>query len=145
MVSVRVSRSNSPVAAMLRLPEGLRSGIETVHAQQLRRSRAEPEEWSAIHRLGDTAQLERVVRQRRSEIRAPFALAVIAIRAWIGEHIDAAAPNLERERIGMTMRGHRQKPERPVIAATPDLWRARRSRRHPAPRPRRSFRRIPKQ
>ena len=80
MVSVRVSRSSPtrrrctaagepPVPAMLRLeafdPE-LRPSMRS-----RRRSRAEPEERSAFHRLGDTAQLQRVVRQGRSEIRAP--------------------------------------------------------------------------
>ena len=76
---------------------------------------------AALDRLAAPADLDGVVRDRGPEVRPPLRLAVIAVRARIGEDVDAAVPDLDRQRVGVRVRGDGQESVRPAVAATPYL------------------------
>ena len=46
---------------------------------------------------------------------------MIAVRARVDEELDPSHPDLEREGVGVAVRGDRQEPLRPAVAAAPQL------------------------
>ena len=51
-----------------------------------------------------------VVPERRPEVRPPLGLAVVAVRARVGEHVDPVVPDLHRQRVGVGVRGDGRNP-----------------------------------
>src|SRR5215469_16155459 len=55
-----------------------------------------PQERATLTRLTRAVELDRVVGDRGAEIGTPLVLAVVTVRARIGQDVDAAVPNLGR-------------------------------------------------
>ena|SRR6516164_603029 len=73
--------------------------------QQAGLGRIEPEEGAAEARLVETTDLEGVVAEGRAEVAPKIALGQVAIGTGVGQDIDSAMTQLEREGIGMGMGG----------------------------------------
>ena len=82
---------------------------------------AHPHEGAAVAGLVPAAELDGVVCERRSEIRTPLGLAVIAVSTWISEDVHARVANLHRQRVRVGMRGDAEVPVRAPVAPAPDL------------------------
>ena len=71
--------------------------------------------------LVPAGELDRVVRDRRAEVRPPRGLAVVAVGARVGEDVDAAVADLHRQGVGVGVRGDAEEPVRAAVAPAPDL------------------------
>lgn len=82
---------------------------------------AQPQKRAALAGLVLAGEFDRIVRDRRAEIGAPFGFAVVAVGAGIGQHIDTRVPDLNGQRVGVGVRGDGKEPMGPAVAAAPNL------------------------
>src|ERR1700733_5633844 len=121
---MNVSSVGCGITIVPRLDLGHISRIEGSHGGQTRIRSGQPKKRTCMKCLIAPVDLQCVVSQRRAEVVAPMALVVIAVRARVGQDLLPAFTQLDRQRVGMSMRGGGQKPMGPVIQAAPQLVRA---------------------
>ena len=93
------------ITGMTGAPAGDRALLKPGRGQQAGLGRIEPEEGAAEARLVETTDLEGVVAEGRAEVAPKIALGQVAIGTGVGQDIDSAMTQLEREGIGMGMGG----------------------------------------
>ena len=93
------------IAGMAGTPARALALVQPGRDEQAGLGRIEPEEGAAEARLVETTDLEGVVAEGRAEVAPKIALGQIAIGAGVGQDIDSAVTQFERERIGMGMGG----------------------------------------
>ncbi len=104
---------------MLRGPGGGVAGVEYLGLPGLRVP--QPQERAALGGLALAAQLHGVVADGGPEVGPPRGLAVVAVGARVGEYVDAAVPELHRQRVGVRVRGDAEEAVRAAVAPAPDL------------------------
>src|ERR1700735_933987 len=80
-----------------------------------------PHERTTFAGLVPACELGSVVRDRPSEVRPPGLLSVVAVRARIGQDVNARVTYLDGQRVCVCMRGDAEVPVRAAVAPAPDL------------------------
>src|SRR6266851_842993 len=80
-----------------------------------------PHEGATFAGLVPATEFGGVVRDRRSEIRAPRALAVITVGARISQDVHARVADLDGQSVRVGMRGDAEVAVRATVASAPDL------------------------
>ena len=107
------------VAVVFRGPPGDVAVIDHLDLTGVRMTH--PHERAALAGLAPAAEFGGVVRDRRPEIGAPRALAVIAVGARISQDVDARVADLDGQGVRVGMRGDAEVSVRAAVAPAPDL------------------------
>ena len=107
------------VATVLGGPPGDVAVVDDLDLPGIRVPR--PEERAALGGGVLATELHSVVRECGPEVRAPLAFAVVAVGARVSQDVDSRVPDLDRQRVGVRVRGNAEEPVRAAVAAAPDL------------------------
>ena len=80
-----------------------------------------PHEGPSLVHLVLAVDLDGVVRTGRPEVAPPLGVPVVAVRAGVDEQLDAVVTDLDRQRVGVAVRGDGEEPVGAAVAAAPDL------------------------